>query len=207
MMGPKKKVMKVSTKTMTQSRGLKTRTAKKAVREPSPSPPSSPASSMALDEELAQASQRGPTPPSEPVQEPVQEPDLQADIPDLRQGEKRKQEKPIILSEDHEADMADWLKGHPEFYTKGSREFKDSQKKKRLWELKATELGYTYDQLYKWYTSTRTRVGKLLQTVSGQEVDRSKTDRDKFLVKTFTFLKSHIVRQPARVARSVSIWL
>ena len=86
MMGPKKKVMKVSTKTMTQSRGLKTRSAKKAVREPSPSPPS-PASSMALDEELAQASQRGPTPPSEPVQEPVQEPDLQADIPDLRQGE------------------------------------------------------------------------------------------------------------------------
>jgi len=89
---------------------------------------------------------------------------------------------------------------------KGSREFKDSQKK-RLWELKATELGYTYDQLYRWYTSTRTRVGKLLQTVSGQEVDLSKTDRDKFLVNTFTFLKSHIVRQPARVARSVSIWL
>ena len=111
MMGPKKKVMKVSTKTMTQSRGLKTRTAKKAVREPSPSPPS-PASSMALDEELAQSSQRGHTPPSEPVQEP----DLQADIPDLRQGEKRKREKPIILSEDHEADMADWLKGHPELH-------------------------------------------------------------------------------------------
>ena len=83
--------------------------------------------------------------------------------------------------------MADWLKGHP--------------------ELNATELGYTYDQLCRWYTSTRTRVGKLLQTVSGQEVDRSKTDRDKFLVKTFTFLKSHIVRQPARVDRSVSIWL
>ena len=92
-------------------------------------------------------------------------------------------------------------------YTKGSREFKESQKKKRNWELKTTELGYTYEQLSRWYTSTRTRVGKLLQTISRQEVDQSKTDRDKFLVKTFTFLKSNIVRQHARVARSVSIWL
>ena len=148
---------------------------------------------MAVDEEL---SQRGPTPLSE-HSDPVQEPVLQADNPELRREEKRKREKPIILTEDHEADMADWLKGHPEFYTKGSREFKDSQKKKRNWELKAAELGYTYEQLYRWYTSTRTRVGKLLQTVPGQEVDHSKTDRDKFLVNTFTFLKSHIVRQPA----------
>jgi len=152
MMGPKMVVKKVSAKKMTQTRVVKTRSAKEVVREPSPSPPSSPASSMALDEELAQTSHRGPTPPSWSVQEPGQEPGLQADIPDLRRGEKRKREKPIILTEDLEADMADWLKGHPEFYTKGSREFKDSHKKKRLWELKAAELGYTYDQLYRWYT-------------------------------------------------------
>ena len=33
----------------------------------------------------------------------------------------------------------------------------------------------------------------------------SKTDRDRYLVATFRFLLDHIVRQPTRVAHSVSI--
>ena len=149
------------------------------------------------------ASPKLPTPPpASPASSESEQPEAthKADVPT-----KRRREKPVYLTDDQQQLLADWLKDHPEIYTKGSRDFKNTERKKRRWEDMAKDLGVSYEELIRWYHSTRTRVGKLLHTVSGQEVDMSKTDRDRYLVATFRFHLDHIVRQPTRVAHSASI--
>ena len=150
------------------------------------------------------ASPKPPSPPpASPPSSESEQPEAthKADVPTM----KRRREKPVYLTDDQQQLLADWLKDHPEIYTKGSRDFKNTERKKRRWEDMAKDLGVSYEELIRWYQSTRTWVGKLLHTVSGQEVDMSKTDRDRYLVATFRFHLDHIVRQPTRVSHSVSI--
>ena len=47
--------------------------------------------------------------------------------------------KPTIFTKDQESALLEWLTEHPEVYDKGHKGFKDTQKKKKLWLLKATE--------------------------------------------------------------------
>jgi hypothetical protein len=55
------------------------------------------------------------------------------------QRTKRKKTKPCILTEPQEAMMIEWLKANPFMYDKGSKGFKDTQKKDALWLEKANE--------------------------------------------------------------------
>ncbi|CAL8292646.1 unnamed protein product [Arctogadus glacialis] len=184
-MGPKKII--------SQSKARRGRS--KGAREASDSSPSPRGPSPA-------ASPKPPSPPpASPPSSESEQPEAthKADVPTI----KRRREKPVYLTDDQQQLLADWLKDHPEIYTKGSRDFKNTERKKRRWDDMAKDLGVSYEELIRWYQSTRTRVGKLLHTVSGQEVDMSKTDRDRYLVATFRFLLDHIVRQPTRVAHSL----
>ena len=59
---------------------------------------------------------------------------------------KRKQRKVrdrLNLSQEQEEDLANWLQDNPMLYNKGSRDYKDTEKKKKLWEDKAKELDMT----------------------------------------------------------------
>ncbi|CAL8370622.1 unnamed protein product [Boreogadus saida] len=183
-------------KIISQSKARRGRS--KGAREPSTSSPSPRGPSPAASPTPPSPPPPSPPPASPPSSESEQpEATHKADVPTI----KRRREKPVYLTDDQQQLLADWLKDHPEIYTKGCRDFKNTERKKRRWEDMAKDLGVTYEELIRWYQSTRTRVGKLLHTVSGQEVDMSKTDR--YLVATFRFLLDHIVRQPTRVAHSL----
>ena len=78
------------------------------------------------------ASPKPPTPPpASPASSESEQPEAthKADVPT-----KRRREKPVYLTDDQQQLLADWLKDHPEIYTKGSRDFENTERKKRRWE-------------------------------------------------------------------------
>ena len=86
----------------------------------------------------------------------------QADAPTKRM------KKPLVLSEEKELEMAEWMRRHAFLYSKGMKEYKDSGKKNRLWQEKAEDLGVESGALLKvWYESVRTKVGKISDKKSG----------------------------------------
>ncbi|CAL8275186.1 unnamed protein product [Boreogadus saida] len=97
-----------------------------------------------------------PKPPASPPSFESEQPEAthEADVPTM----KRRREKPVYLTDDQQQLLADWLKDHPEMYTKGSRDFKNTERKKRRWEDMAKDLGVSYEELIRWYQSTRTRL-------------------------------------------------
>nr|XP_054766060.1 PAX-interacting protein 1-like [Lytechinus pictus] len=117
--------------------------------------------------------------------------------------EKRSKKKTLVLTDEQEADMADWLKSHPLLYTKTMKEYKDTAKKIDLWNDKANELNVeTMSMLKTWYESVRTKVGKLTDSKSGSAA-RNLTDRERFLKANFGFLSSHISRVKGKATCSL----
>ena len=117
----------------------------------------------------------------------------------------KKKKKSLVLSDEQEMELADWLKENPMLYTKSMKEYKDTAKKIDLWNSKAAELDLESGPLLKtWYESVRTKVGKLSDKKSGSAT-KDMTDRDTFLMQNFGFLASHIARVKGRPACSVSI--
>jgi hypothetical protein len=117
--------------------------------------------------------------------------------------EKRKfgREPRYIFSDNEEQDIVQWLQENPILYNKKLREFSTGgPKKKQLWETKAAELGCTATQLFRWWESMRTMYGKLSKTQSGQAAPNL-TERQKWIVDTFVFMRPHIVRVPSRSSK------
>jgi hypothetical protein len=52
----------------------------------------------------------------------------------------KKRRQNLNFTDEQEEELVDWLKGHPIFYNRGSKEYKDAQKKQRLLEEKAHEI-------------------------------------------------------------------
>lgn len=118
--------------------------------------------------------------------------------------EKKRRKKPLVLTEDQEIEMAEWLLNHPFVYTKSMKEYKNISKKNRLWDNKAEELDVESSDILKtWYGSMRTRIGKITEKKSGS-AKKDLTERDTFLMQHFRFLTTHISRVKARPACSVS---
>lgn len=117
---------------------------------------------------------------------------------------KRTKRKALVLTEEQEVDLAEWIRIHPEIYSKGLKSYKDSGRKKKLWDDKAEELNIEYDVLRVWYESIRSKIGKLTASKSGSAA-KEETDRDKFIMSNFGFLKEHISRMRGRTGMSVSI--
>ena len=46
-----------------------------------------------------------------------------------------------MISDEVEEQIVDWVHDNPLLYTRGSKEFKDTAKKTKMWKDKATELG------------------------------------------------------------------
>lgn len=108
------------------------------------------------------------------------------------------------MSPEDEQDMVEWLQAHPIFYNKKMTSYKETAKKERMWAEKATELGKTVLVLKTWYSSMRTRYGKLRKTKSG-DADKERTERDEWVIKNFDFLHPHIYEVQKKTTVSVSI--
>ena len=138
-------------------------------------------------------SARSPTPPPTP-------PAPSASAP----PKKREKKKGLILTDEQETLLSDWLKENPMLYTKSMKEFKDTAKKTSMWNDKAAELDLESGALLRtWYESVRSKVGKLTDKKSGSNT-KDLTDRDTFLMSNFGFLSKHISRVKATPACSVS---
>lgn len=148
------------------------------------------------DDAASIISNRTPTPPPRSPTPPPQAEEQQ---------QKKERKKSLVLSEEQELSVSEWLREHPYLYTKTMMLYKDTAKKVRLWDMKAEELGVCNGpQLRTWYESVRTRVGKVSDKKSGS-ARVELTERDTFIMLNFGFLSSHISRMRGRTACSVSI--
>ena len=117
----------------------------------------------------------------------------------------KKKKKFLVLSDEQEMELGDWLKENPMLYTKTMKEYKDMAKKIHLWNSKAAGLDVESGSVLKtWYESVRTKGGKLSDKKSSLAT-KDMTDRDTFLMQNFGFLASHIARVKGKPACSVSI--
>ena len=116
---------------------------------------------------------------------------------------KKKKKFTVVLTDEQEEMIVNWIKDNPMIYDKGKGNYKKKADKRIMWALKAKEVGLTPEQLTTWYESNRTRYGKLINKKSGQAT-KNLTDRQEWVIKSFDFLRNHIHRQPSRAGVAVS---
>ena len=109
----------------------------------------------------------------------------------------------VNLTKEVEKDLVEWLIDNPMFYNKGLNDYRDTEKKKAEWTRKSIEIGIPPSELTRWFNSTRTQYGKLIKPVSGQAA-RALTERQQWIVDSFSFLNKHIHRQTSRTSINVS---
>ena len=170
---------------------------------PSPSPPPTDGSEQEEDEGTIPETQ---LPPAESEDEgPVDSPSKSTTTTST-QDKKRKRRQNLVLEEDMEEDIIEWLLQNPILYAKGMKEYKDTQKKQRMWEKKAKELNLESAKILQtWYKSMRTRLSKLTNQKPGDGT-RDLTDRDRWVLEKFDFPRKHICRVTSRQATNVSIY-
>ena len=100
--------------------------------------------------------------------------------------------------------MIEWLEANPVLYNKKLNLYKDTVKKEKLWRDKAVEMGKSVDVLKIWYSSLRSRYGKLKKLRSGSG-DGELTERDDWVLRNFEFLRPHIYELQKKTIVSVSI--
>ena len=83
---------------------------------------------------------RSPTPPPEDGEDDTTQPSTSG-------ATKKKRKSPVILTEEQEIDVGEWLRQNPMLYIKAMKEYKNTLKKSRLWEEKAAELHLESGQL------------------------------------------------------------
>ena len=114
---------------------------------------------------------------------------------------KRKRNFGLILSQNQEVDLAEWIRANPMLYVRTMTAFKDGKKKKDLWADKAEEMEVeSGEMLMTWYRSIRTRISKMLKEESKSGATYMKrTDRDKFIDSNFSFLRECISRSAVQL--------
>ena len=124
---------------------------------------------------------------------------------DQKKANKKSRAKYVLLDPEQEQNLIDWLKSHPELYDIHKNEFRKTTLKVELWEAKAKSLDITLAELQQWYATQRTRFGKLLKKPGKHPT--ALTDREKWIMENFDFLKPHIHTHPSRQTSSVSTTL
>ncbi|XP_041361857.1 uncharacterized protein LOC121377825 [Gigantopelta aegis] len=141
-----------------------------------------------------------PQSPSPPTDAQDGQPD-DADVPTMSAPEKKK--AAVILTDEQEVEFGEWLRSNPFLYTKQLKEYKNTQRKTRVWAEKAAELGQKSGTLLRtYYESVRSKVGKITDTKSGSST-KDLTERDNFIITNFGFLQTHISRMRGRTAISL----
>lgn len=165
-----------------------------------------------LDDEWATqvpppASSAAPAHPPPPTQPPAQSDVSEQDDGSEEEEEeaerlwarkRRKKNPSVLLSDESERFVAQWLETEGEFiYNKGLSAYKDKQKVAQAFQELGAKLSppISGPDLKTWFTSLRSRYGRLTHTKSGQGTGRRLTEREQWILSLFRFLKPHIVRQ------------
>ena len=105
---------------------------------------------------------------------------------------KKQRKAPVNLTTQEEDDLAELVREHEFLYNKKKTDYKNKDKKDRLWEEKAKEMGRDPDEINAWFESMRTRFGRLLKKKSSDGA-KTDTDREAYIRMKFAFLTDHIV--------------
>ncbi|KAL8602103.1 hypothetical protein ACOMHN_007373 [Nucella lapillus] len=150
---------------------------------------------------------RSPTPPSAEdeamlVSEPEQPQRHPAggDLADITAAARKKRKnKPYYyttLTEVQNEEVIDWLKDNPSIYAKRLSYYKDSQKKEKIWEDKAADMGLEVADLKTFYKSNHTKMTRVKRTVGklgdGAETVEDMSATDNWVWEKFSFIKDHI---------------
>ena len=163
-------------------------------RTPSPAP--------SQVEEEQQAEQEPPSmATSEETSQPSSRSSSRSQSPSVRPSKKAKTFTDLTTNQ--EDDMASWLEVNELIYNKKLNAYKDFRKKDILWELKAAELDKDTAVLKTWYRSIRTRYTRLEHTKSGDGASEL-TERDRWILQNFAWLKPHMVEVKRKTTVSVS---
>ena len=81
--------------------------------------------------------------------------------------------KSIFLSDSDEEVIVEFIKQHQELYDKTNDNFKDKQKKEKLWEQIPSTRNLPIKIVKKWFETQCTRYGKHTQTKSGHAAEKS----------------------------------
>ena len=99
-------------------------------------------------------------------------------LPDPEEDEGKsssKKVKKLVLSTAEEDEFVEWIRDNEEIYDKSSKGYKDTEKRKKLWRIKAASMEYDLAALMAWYENMRTRYSKLVKSKSGDGKKRSDT--------------------------------
>jgi hypothetical protein len=102
--------------------------------------------------------------------------------------------------------LVEWFLERPFFYDQSQRQFKNRGLRDRQLTLIGLEVGLTAQQVFSWFRSMRTMYGKLLKKSKSGQAKEKMTDRQSWLLHSFTFLDSHLrVQGETRHLGEVSI--
>ena len=167
-------------------------------RRQSPPPRPSPTSSAVVDEEEVISQQ------NEVQEEAGSSVDSSRDVcPAASHPKKKKPKKITDLTDEEEEVMPLWIRENECLYNKKLNAYKDMQQKNKLWDVQAKEMNKNMEMLQIWYRSLRTRYGCLLKKKSGDRAAEF-TERDKWILSIFSFLRAHIYDAKKRTTVSVS---
>ena len=106
--------------------------------------------------------------------------------------------KMTVLDEAVERQLGEWLEHEATFiYDKKDPKHTNKDLVSATWASKAQSLNppLTMEELKKWWDSIRTRFGKLSAGGKSGQGAIQPTEREQWILNTFAFLRSHIVRQ------------
>ncbi len=93
-----------------------------------------------------------PTPTNEEVSEPTQDSTCDTEIPPSQtESKKRQKQTNVILSDANEERVVEWQADHPSMFNKKIKEYKETDKKDKLWNKLGEELGFTGRHKFKFY--------------------------------------------------------
>ena len=101
-----------------------------------------------------------------------------------------------VFSDEEEATIIEFVKTHPELYSKENARYLDKSRKDSLWKELGLQLRRTAAEVQRWFNSQCTRYGKITskQRKSGQGAPQM-TGRQKWVLTNFAFLSPHILRK------------
>lgn len=100
----------------------------------------------------------------------------------------------------------EWFVDRPIFYDQSQRDFKNRTVRDRQLALIGLEVGLTGPAVFAWFRSVRTMYGRLLKKTKSGQAKQTMTERQTWLLRSFSFLDSHLrVQGETRQLGEVSI--
>ena len=115
----------------------------------------------------------------------------------------KKPRKNFTLPTDDEDVVFEWLQENELLWRRGHKSFKDTNRKRAMWQAKGSELEVTAEHLQGWWRGMHTWYVKLHRVKSGQAAKRF-TDRERHILQKCAFYEGELRHRSSAPMKSVS---